>query len=90
MHRGCDAFSLRRIQKKDMSAIAMNTPMNCSVPKKIRNPARLAMPAPRMMGVRAPMRSASQPHRLGARMRITCISDMTMAMSAAEKPIDDK
>jgi hypothetical protein len=73
-----------------MSAIATNTPTNCSVEKKIRKPPRLAAPAVRMMGVLAPMRSASQPHRLGARMRMTCMSDMTTAMSAAVKPIDER
>jgi hypothetical protein len=35
-----------------MSAIATNTPTNCSVEKKIRKPPRLAAPAARMMGVR--------------------------------------
>jgi hypothetical protein len=44
--------------------------------------------APRTIGVLAPSRSASQPHRFGASRRMNCISDISTPMSQAENCSD--
>ncbi len=71
-----------------MTAMPANTPAKLVVWKNTANPASEAAAEKRTMGMRAPTRSANQPHRLGATTRITCISDIRMAMSAAENASD--
>jgi hypothetical protein len=58
------------------------------VRKNTEKPARLASADRRTIAMRMPRRSASQPHRLGASTRISCISDISSAMSVADSAID--
>jgi len=76
------------LQKKAISAIAANRPPKSVVKKKTEKPARLASADRRTMAMRIPSRSASQPQRLGASTRISCISDISSAMSVAVSAID--
>lgn len=75
------------LQKNASSAMPRNTPENDLVKKNTEKPAMLIRPARRTIGVCAPMRSASQPHRLGAATRIT-ISELSTPMSQAENDSD--
>jgi len=76
------------LQKKAISAIAANSPVNSVVMKNTENPARLASADRRTIARRIARRSASQPHRVGASTRISCISDISKAMSVAVSAID--
>ena len=76
------------LQKKAISAMAANRPVNSVVRKKPANPASAAIADRRTMATRAPSFSASQPHRFGASTRISCVSDIRMAMSVADRLTD--
>ena len=76
------------LQKNAISAMPKNTPANDCVKKNTEKPTTLIRPASRTIGVWAPIRSASQPHRLGAATRITCISELSTPMSHAENDSD--
>ena len=76
------------LQKKPMIAMPTKMPSKLVVWKNRAKPASEANADSRTMGMRAPRRSANQPHRLGATTRITCMSDIRMAISVAEKLSD--
>ena len=76
------------LQKNAISAMATNSPSKRVVKKNTRKPARLAIPDNWMMTTRRPTRSDSQPHMIGATILITCISDISTAISVAGKSSD--